>query len=53
MALSMILGARLGTVLAINKGSRLIKPIFVSMTLAVGAKIALQVLSGAYGKLFL
>jgi uncharacterized protein len=53
MALSMILGARLGTVLAINKGPRLIKPIFVSMTLAAGAKIALQVLSGAYGKLIL
>jgi len=53
MAFSMILGARLGTVLAISKGPRLIKPIFVSMTLAVGAKIAVQVISVAYGKLFL
>lgn len=37
--------ARVGTSLAISGGQRLIKPIFVSMTLAVGAKIALQVLA--------
>jgi hypothetical protein len=47
MALSMVLGARVGTSLAISRGPKLIKPIFVSMTLAVGAKIALQVLAKA------
>jgi len=45
MALSMILGARVGTTLAINRGPGRLMPIFVSMTLAVGAKIALQVLA--------
>lgn len=42
MALFMILGAKLGTSLAINKGSKLIKPIFVTMSLAVAGKIIIQ-----------
>ncbi|MCY6369166.1 TSUP family transporter [Clostridium ganghwense] len=42
MALFMILGAKLGTSLAINKGSKLIKPIFVTMSLAVACKIIIQ-----------
>ena len=35
----MILGAYMGTRLAINKGSKLIKPIFVTMSLAVAVKM--------------
>lgn len=38
----MILGAKLGTKLAINKGSKVIKPIFVTMSLAVAIKMLLQ-----------
>ncbi len=38
----MILGAKLGTKLAINKGSKVIKPIFVTMSLAVSIKMLLQ-----------
>jgi len=40
----MILGAKLGTKLAINKGSKVIKPIFVTMSLAVAIKMLLQLL---------
>lgn len=42
VALAMILGARLGTSLAINKGSKLIKPIFITMSLAVAGKLIIQ-----------
>lgn len=39
VALSMIIGAKLGTTVALSKGSRLIKPIFVTMSLAVAVKM--------------
>lgn len=39
VAVAMILGAKFGTSLAINKGSKLIKPIFVTMSLAVAIKL--------------
>lgn len=39
----MIAGAKLGTKLAINKGSKVIKPIFVTMSLAVAIKMLLQI----------
>ncbi|WMJ79165.1 TSUP family transporter [Clostridium sp. MB40-C1] len=42
MAIFMILGAKFGTSLAINKGSKLIKPIFITMSLALGCKILIQ-----------
>lgn len=42
VAIAMILGARLGTSLAITKGSKLIKPIFVTMSLAVAGKLIIQ-----------
>lgn len=42
MALFMILGAKFGTSLAINKGSKLIKPIFITMSLAVAGKMIIQ-----------
>jgi len=35
----MIIGARMGTSIALNKGSQLIKPIFITMSLAVAVKI--------------
>jgi len=39
VALSMIIGAKMGTGVALSKGSRLIKPIFVTMSLAVAVKM--------------
>lgn len=39
VAISMIFGARLGTRLALTKGSKLMKPIFVTMSLAVAGKM--------------
>lgn len=39
VALFMILGARLGAKVALNKGAKLIKPIFVTMALAVAIKM--------------
>lgn len=39
VALFMIIGARVGTKLALNKGSKLIKPIFVTMSLGVACKM--------------
>lgn len=39
VALFMIIGARLGTKVALNKGAKLIKPIFVTMSLAVATKM--------------
>ena len=42
MALSMILGAFLGTRMAIKHGGKLIKPIFVTMSLAIVVKLFLD-----------
>lgn len=39
VAISMILGARFGTSLALKKGARLMKPIFVTMSLLVAVKM--------------
>ncbi|QCX34850.1 hypothetical protein FDN13_11125 [Caloramator sp. E03] len=39
VAVSMIFGAKFGTAIALKKGSKLIKPIFVSMSLAVALKM--------------
>ncbi|MFX0547877.1 TSUP family transporter [Hathewaya histolytica] len=39
IAIFMILGAKIGTKLAIDNGARFIKPIFIVMSLAVGIKI--------------
>lgn len=44
VAIFMILGARLGAKAAINKGAKLIKPIFVTMSLAVAAKMLYSML---------
>lgn len=44
MALFMLLGSQVGTRLAIRKGSRLVKPIFVTMSLLVAAKLIYQAL---------
>ena len=43
-AIAMIFGARLGTKLALTKGSKLIKPIFVIMSLAVAVKMLINLL---------
>ncbi|WP_040210768.1 TSUP family transporter [Clostridium polynesiense] len=40
----MVLGARMGAKIALNKGTRLIKPIFVSMSLAVAVKMLYNML---------
>jgi len=39
VAIFMIIGARIGTKVALNKGARIIKPIFIFMSLAVAVKI--------------
>ncbi|MCB2292589.1 TSUP family transporter [Clostridium algoriphilum] len=39
VAVSMIIGAKAGTSVALNNGSKLIKPIFVTMSLAVALKM--------------
>ncbi|WP_461614656.1 sulfite exporter TauE/SafE family protein [Clostridium sp. Marseille-QA1073] len=44
VAIFMILGAQAGTKLAINKGSKIIKPIFVTMSLAVAIKMLFSLL---------
>ena len=44
VAIFMILGAKMGTTVALNKGSKLIKPIFVTMSLAVALKMLLNIL---------
>ncbi|MGH4138210.1 TSUP family transporter [Clostridium sp.] len=44
VAICMILGAKLGTSVALKKGSKLIKPIFVTMSLAVALKMLLTML---------
>lgn len=45
VALFMILGARLGAKVALNKGAKLIKPIFVTMALAVAIKMLYGVIT--------
>jgi len=42
MALSMFVGSQIGTKLAIRKGARLVKPIFLTMSLLVAAKLIYQ-----------
>jgi uncharacterized protein len=42
VAIFMIVGARFGTKLALNKGSKLIKPIFIVMSLGVAIKMLYQ-----------
>lgn len=44
MAFFMLLGSQVGTRLAIRKGSRLVKPIFITMSLLVAAKLIYQAL---------
>ena len=44
VAIFMILGAKMGTSVALNKGSKLIKPIFVTMSLAVALKMLINIL---------
>ncbi|WFD11601.1 TSUP family transporter [Tepidibacter hydrothermalis] len=45
VALCMIMGAKFGTKLALDKGSKLIKPIFVTMSLAVAGKMILDIIN--------
>lgn len=40
----MILGAKIGTKLAINKGNKIIKPIFITMAMAVAVKMLFQII---------
>ncbi|WP_291636457.1 TSUP family transporter [Clostridium sp.] len=42
VAVSMVIGAKMGTSVALNKGSKLIKPIFVIMSLAVAFKMLIS-----------
>jgi len=42
MAAGQLIGGRLGAALVINKGSRLIKPLIVSMTLLLSAKLLIE-----------
>jgi uncharacterized membrane protein YfcA len=44
VAIFMIFGARVGTVLALNKGSKLIKPIFITMSLGVAVKMIYEMM---------
>ncbi|MBU3142395.1 TSUP family transporter [Clostridium sp. CF012] len=44
VAIFMILGAKLGTHVALSKGSKLIKPIFVTMSLAVALKMLINII---------
>ena len=43
VVIAMIFGARVGTKLALNKGSKLIKPIFVIMSFAVACKMLVNI----------
>lgn len=43
VAISMIIGARIGTKLALKNGTKLIRPIFILVTLAVGVKLLLTI----------
>jgi uncharacterized membrane protein YfcA len=42
VAAAMIIGARMGTVFALKKGAKYIKPIFITMSLAVAAKMIID-----------
>lgn len=44
VAISMIIGARIGTRLALNRGAKLIKPIFITMSLGVAVKMLYSML---------
>lgn len=44
MAIFMVLGARVGSKLALKEGAKFIKPIFVTMSLAVAAKMLYEML---------
>lgn len=44
MAISMMIGARVGTHLAVTKGSKFIKPIFVIVSFALVAKMAFEMI---------
>lgn len=44
VAVFMIFGARLGSAFAIKKGSKIVKPIFVCMSLAVALKMLYNIL---------
>lgn len=46
VAISMILGAKVGTRLAIRNGAKLIKPLFVTMSLAVALKMLYSFIMG-------
>lgn len=45
VAVAMIFGARLGAVFALKKGSKFIKPIFITMSLAVACKMLVDLMS--------
>lgn len=44
VAISMIVGARFGTSMALSRGVKLVKPIFVTMSLAVAGKMLFSIL---------
>lgn len=44
VAISMIIGARLGTVFALKKGAKFVKPIFVTMSLGVAGKMLFSII---------
>lgn len=44
VGLCMIVGAKLGSIVAINKGIKLIKPLFILMSLGMVIKLALEIL---------
>lgn len=48
VAAAMIVGARLGTVFALKKGAKFIKPIFVTMSLAVAVKQLFDLITAMY-----
>lgn len=45
VAICMIFGAKLGTRLALLKGAKLIKPVFISMSFAVAVKMLISIIS--------
>lgn len=44
VCLFMITGAKIGTKLAINKGNKIIKPIFITMAMAVAIKMLIEII---------
>lgn len=46
VAILMIFGARLGTMFALKRGAKFIKPIFITMSLAVAGKMLFDLISG-------